>query len=193
MGLKLQGIIINENFETRQSELFELLEIESFELIKKSNLNDYWNGFQSKGKIVFSFFENATIIRCDSHFISSESTKSKLSKNHEIMTFYQYDTISALSFDFFRNGKPIRRLYTDRASKNFKYEEGQTLPEENNPKSVDESFYNMTIHFLTKRIDSSFVHNPANSYEYEIKYDYPGLIKKLIGKVNYHDYWKRAF
>ncbi|GAA5040870.1 hypothetical protein GCM10011506_42230 [Marivirga lumbricoides] len=193
MGLKLQGIIINENFENKQNELFELLEIDSFELTNRSSLNDYWNGFQTKGKIVFSFIENATIIRCDSHFISSETVKSKISKNHDIMTFYQYDTISALSFDFFRNGEPIRRLYTDSASKYFKFEEGQTLPEENNPKSVDDSFYNLTIHFLKNRIDSSFVHEPANSYEYKIQYDYPGIIKKLIGKVNYHNYWKRAF
>ncbi|AUP81291.1 hypothetical protein [Flavivirga eckloniae] len=193
MGLKLQGIIINENFETKQNELFELLGIETFKLINKSTLNDYWNGFQSKGKIVFSFFKNATIIRCDSHFISSDPIKSKLSKNHEIMTFYQFDTINAMSFDFFRNSKPIRRLYTDHASKYFKFEEGQVLPEENNPKSVDDSFYNLTIHFLTKRIDSKFVHDPSNSFEYEIKYTYPGFIEKLMGKTKYHNYWKRTF
>jgi len=193
MGVKLQGILINENFENNQVKLFELLGIDAFDLINKSTLNDYWNGFQSKGKIVLSFFENATIVRCDDHFISSDLLKSRLSVNHDIMTFYQNDTISAMSFDFFRNRKPIRRLYSDRATKYFRFEQGQVLPEENNPKSVDDSFYNLTIHFLTKRIDSKHVHAPANSYEYEIKYNYPGIIDKLMGRPQYHKYWKRAF
>tara|TARA_R110001583_G_scaffold51347_1_gene160413 strand:- start:253 stop:360 length:108 start_codon:yes stop_codon:yes gene_type:complete len=35
MGLKFQGININGNFEAKQGELFDLLEIGSFELLNK--------------------------------------------------------------------------------------------------------------------------------------------------------------
>jgi hypothetical protein len=193
MGLKLQGILINQNFENDQEYLFELLSIPKYRLLKKGNLNNYWNGFEGKGNIVFSFFDSATIIRCDSHFISSDSIKKRLSHNNEILAFFQYDAISAIAFDYFKNGKNHRRLYTDVASEYYKFEEGDKLSMEGNSNDPESSFYNFTKYFLHYRIDSSYVHDPANSYEYKINFKYPNLFSKILGIQDYHPFWKKTF
>jgi hypothetical protein len=193
MGLKLQGILIDRNFEKNQEILFDMVGLRGQKLLRTGKFKDFWNGFQPKTRMVFSFFENASLLSCHSHFVSSESLKKHLSTNNQVAAFFQYDTINAIAFDYYIYGKVKRRFYTDCASKPFKYEEGEPQLFDENSKSAEAKFYKMTQHFLGHRLDSEFLHETANSFEYEIEYGYPGFWKTVFGNEDYHSFWKKTF
>jgi hypothetical protein len=193
MGLKLQGILLNENLRERQSEIFEQLGIQEYKLIKQHTYSDYWDGFQERNKLVLSFYKNATIINCDNHFLSSEIVKKQLSKGRRAAGFFEYDVISAFSFDVFENGKPIRRMYSDSAANYYKLHEGEPLDFEKGLQSGEERFMKMAEAFLSCTLDNSILHDGAESFEYTFTYTYPNLFQRLLGNNAYHSYCKRTF
>lgn len=193
MGLKLQGILINQNLLDRQAELLQQLGINDFKRIKQGTFSDYWDGFQERNKIVLSFYKNATIITCDNHFLSSEGVKNHLSKGRKVAGFFEYDTINAFAFDLFENGKPIRRIYSDHASSYYRFEEGEPQTFEQGLISSEQKFMAMTESFLSYTLDNSFLHNAAQSFEYTFAYKYPNIFQRIFGTNDYHTYWKRTF
>lgn len=195
MGLKLQGILIKKDYSHDHSPLFEQLGIGSFQEVRKGSFEKYWNGFQPKGSLVLTSYNKATIISCDSFFISTESIKSRLSTDTQVCAFVQYDTINAFSFDFFQNGTPIRRCYFDRSTGKTLIEEGNPLSFELEQTNIEKRFYNMTEFFLGARIDHSTLHKDALSTEYNFNYRYPNILIRAIKPKGYkrHNYWAKFF
>jgi hypothetical protein len=130
MGWKLSGIVINKNFENDIAELFNLLQLEDFELEKESSFEEETSHFKDDNKLSIGFFGSGTYLSTDIHLFTNDKILKEASSDLTILAFYIYDTTSTYCFEWFSKGEYLRKKWISYSDKNIDSSEnfGDLLP-----------------------------------------------------------------
>jgi hypothetical protein len=119
MGWKLTGIVIDKNFENDLVELFNLLELEDFDLEKETTFESETSEMLQNDNLAIGFFGNGTYISTGVDLMTNDKLLKSASTNLTIIAFYVNDTTSTYCFDFYSKGQYLRKKWVSYADKNI--------------------------------------------------------------------------
>jgi hypothetical protein len=185
MGWKLAGIAINKNYSDNHQKLFDTLGIKNPKLKKQMDFEDGTSEFLEDGNIIVGFFGNGTFISSDTTLMTNDDVLTIASLNKRICAFYVYETTSTYCFDYFENGKYIRRKWYSDTDESMVPENnfGDELDIEKTDTDPMEIVLNLIGDIIQKRfydIDEQDV-----MFHYEVEYGQPipektGFFKKFF-------------
>ena len=190
MGWKLTGIVIDKNFEKDLVELFNLLDLDDFDLEKETTFEDERSEMLENDKLAVGFFGNGTYLSTGVDLMTNDKLLKSASTNLTILAFYINDTTSTYCFDFYSKGEYLRRKWISHSDKNIDSSEnfGELLSAEKEEEDdldiifklisslLDKSFYEIEEAKQMFRFAKIKVYNNANT-----KTQTKGFWKKLFG------------
>jgi hypothetical protein len=186
MGWKLAGIAINKNYSDNHQKLFDILGIKNPKLKQQIDFENGTSDFCEDGNITIGFFGNGTFISSDVTLMTNDNVLTTASIDKKICAFYIYETTGTYCFDYFENGKYLRKKwYSDtdegiETADNF----GKELEVEKTETDPMEIALNLIGEIIQKRFYD--IDEQEQMFQYEIEYGQPikeekGFFKKLFG------------
>ena len=178
MGWKLAGIAINKNYSDNLQKLFDILGIENPKLKKQIDFEDGTSDFLEDGNITVGFFGNGTFISSDFTLMTNDKVLTTASINKKICAFYIYETTGTYCFDYFENGKYLRKKWYSDSDEGIETVDnfGNELEVEKTETDPMEIVLNLIGEIIQKRFDD--IDEQEKMFQYEIEYGQPIIEEK---------------
>ncbi len=187
MGWKLAGIAINKNYSDNHQKLFDILGINNFQLKKQTDFEAGTSDFCEDGKITIGFFGSGTFISSDFKLMTNDTLLTAASIDKKICAFYIYETTGTYCFDYFENGKYLRKKWYSDSDEGIETADnfGDELDVEKTETDPMEIALNLIGEIIQKRFYD--IDEQEQMFHYKIEYGLPiieekGFFKKLFGK-----------
>ena len=189
MGWKLTGIVIDKNFENDLVELFNLLELDDFDLEKETTFEDETSEMLENDNLAVGFFGNGTYLSTGVDLMTNDKLLKNASTNLTILAFYVNDTTSTYCFDFYSKGEYLRRKWISYSDENIDSSEnfGELLSAE----KEEEDDLDIIFKLISSLLDKGF-------YEIEEGEQMFRFIKIKVDnnsndKTQTKGFWKKLF
>jgi len=189
MGWKLTGIVIGKNFEKDLVGLFDLLQLDDFDLEKETTFEDETSEMLENDNLAVGFFGNGTYLSTGVDLMTNDKLLKSASTDISILAFYVNDTTSTYCFDFYSKGEYLRRKWVSYSDKNIDSSEnfGELLSAE----KEGEDDLNIIFKLISSLLDKGFYEIEENEQMFrftKIKVDDTSSTKSQT-----KGFWKKLF